>query len=103
MGGIIPGHTGQRRQIARKAVHILRIDGIALEGHSRGPDLIATKRLVPFANGGRLKQAQVEGEFVERHAEASQCIQDIPILTTGIGLMGDFKSIQAEQFHHALF
>ena len=102
-GAVVPGDAGQCRDLAGEAVNVFGSDGVALERHGAGPDLPGAERLAPFAERGRLKDAEVEGELVEAGAQPGEGIDDEPVLLARVGLGGGFVGGQVQLFHHPFF
>ena len=100
VGGIVPGHAREGRQIARQAVDVLGVDGVALKRHSTRSHLARTERLRPLADGRRLQQTQIEGELVEGLAQAGKGSQDAIVLLARVSLRGDRDWLQVDCLHH---
>ena len=90
---VVPGDAWEGRDLAREAVDVFGGDGVALKWHGAGPDLLGTKRFAPFAERGRLEDAQVECELVKAGAQTGKGIDDEPVLFAGVGLGGGLEGV----------
>ena len=101
VGRVVPGHAGQRGDVPGQAVHVLRVDRVALEGHRGRAHLPRPEGFAPFPNWRRLQQPQVETEAVERGCQPCQRRQHAVVLLARVDLGGDWEGIQPQFRHHA--
>ena len=77
--------------------------GLRLKGMALDPTCLGPKGSLHSPKGGRLEDAQVEGELVEAGAQPGEGVDDEPVLLAGVGLGGGFEGGQIQLRHDAFF